>query len=72
MLPASRHDTGRPRPRRLNEMSDYRCPECGYVFSEEAGDAHEGYPPGTAFASLPDDFVCPDCSVQRKEDFVTD
>lgn len=53
-------------------MSDYRCPECGYVFSEEAGDAHEGYPPGTAFASLPDDFVCPDCSVQRKEDFVTD
>jgi rubredoxin len=50
-------------------VSEYRCPECGYVFSEETGDEHEGYPPGTPFTSLPDDFVCPDCSVRRKEDF---
>jgi rubredoxin len=45
-------------------MPEFKCPECGYVFSEEAGDDHEGYPPGTSFQSLPDDYVCPDCSVR--------
>jgi rubredoxin len=50
----------------------YRCPDCGYVYDEAAGDAHEGYAPGTLFARLPDDFVCPDCAVRAKEDFVRD
>ena len=50
-------------------MSRYRCPECGYVFDEDTGDEFEGYPPGTAFDSLPNDFTCPDCSVRGKEDF---
>ncbi len=50
-------------------MSAFKCPECGYVFSEEDGDQYEGYPPGTRFGSLPDDFACPDCSVRFKEDF---
>lgn len=50
-------------------MSRYRCPECGYLFDEEAGDDFEGYPPGTPFEALPDDFACPDCSVRGKDDF---
>ena len=53
-------------------MSEFKCPECGYVYSEEKGDDHEGYAPGTTFESLPEDFVCPDCSVRYKEDFVRD
>jgi rubredoxin len=61
--------TDRLGQRQGGEVSEYRCPECGYIFREESGDAHEGYPPGTPFASLPEDFVCPDCSVRRKEDF---
>jgi rubredoxin len=51
-------------------MSTFKCPECGFEYSEEKGDDHEGYPPGTKFEFLPDDFVCPDCSVRYKEDFV--
>lgn len=51
-------------------MARYCCPGCGYVFDETLGDTHEGYPPGTPFESLPDDFVCPDCAVRHKEDFV--
>ncbi len=47
----------------------FECPGCGYRYDEELGDAHEGYPAGTAFEDLPDDFVCPDCSVRYKEDF---
>jgi rubredoxin len=51
-------------------VASYRCPGCGYVYDESKGDAHEGYAPGTRFAALPDDFVCPDCAVRAKEDFV--
>ena len=50
-------------------MSEFKCPECAYVFSEERGDEHEGYPQGTEFSSLPDDFACPDCAVRFKGDF---
>lgn len=39
------------------------------MFSEERGDDHEGYPPGTPFAALPENFACPDCAVRFKEDF---
>jgi rubredoxin len=47
----------------------YECPECGYLFDEETGDPNEGYPAGTLFASLPEEFSCPDCSVRFKQDF---
>lgn len=50
-------------------MSKYRCPGCSYTYNEDQGDVREGYPPGTSFESLPDDFVCPDCAVRYKEDF---
>ena len=51
-------------------VPEYRCPGCGYLYDEAVGDKHEGYPPGYAFADLPADFVCPDCAVRYKEDFV--
>mgnify|MGYP001824208123 CR=1 FL=1 len=51
-------------------MSKHRCPECGYVYDEERGYEYEGYAPGTKFTDLPADFVCPDCSVRYKEDFI--
>jgi rubredoxin len=50
-------------------MSQYRCPECGYLYDEEIGDNFEGFAPGTPFDDLPSDFACPDCSVRDKEDF---
>jgi len=53
-------------------MTVFRCPECGYIYDEAEGDPHEGYPPGTTFADLPDDFACPDCAVRFKEDFEAD
>ena len=53
-------------------MARHRCPECGYEYDEESGDDHEGYAPGTKFSDLPEDFVCPDCAVIYKEDFVTE
>ena len=50
-------------------MATFQCSGCGYIYDEATGDAHEGYPAGTTFESLPDDFTCPDCGVRYKEDF---
>jgi alkane 1-monooxygenase len=48
----------------------YRCPGCGYVYDEEQGDPREGFPAGTRFSQVPDDWPCPDCGVRDKVDFV--
>jgi rubredoxin len=50
-------------------MAGYRCPGCGYVYDEAKGNAREGFPPGTAWVQVPDDWCCPDCSVREKVDF---
>ncbi|WP_273452348.1 rubredoxin [Nevskia ramosa] len=53
-------------------MSGYRrfiCPGCGYAYNEGKGDPHEGFPPGTRWEQVPEDWVCPDCAVREKLDF---
>ena len=50
-------------------MSQYICPGCNYIYDEDIGNEHEGYPPQTLFEQLPDDFACPQCFVRDKEDF---
>jgi alkane 1-monooxygenase len=46
------------------------CPGCGYSYDERRGDAREGFPAGTPFASVPDSWCCPDCGVREKVDFL--
>jgi rubredoxin len=46
------------------------CPGCGYSYDERRGDPREGFPAGTAFASIPDTWCCPDCGVRDKVDFL--
>lgn len=50
-------------------MSAWRCPSCGYVFDEAVGHPREGFPAGTTWADVPDDWPCPDCGVRDKVDF---
>ncbi|GBE65641.1 rubredoxin [Mycobacterium sp. MFM001] len=50
-------------------MAAYRCPGCGYVYDEAKGAAREGFPPGTGWEQIPDDWCCPDCAVREKYDF---
>ena len=50
-------------------MSAYRCPVCDYVYDEVKGAAREGFPAGTAWTDIPDDWCCPDCGVREKVDF---
>ena len=50
-------------------MSAYKCPVCDYVYDEAKGAAREGFPAGTAWDVIPDDWCCPDCGVREKVDF---
>lgn len=51
-------------------MAKYQCPDCGYVYDEQRGDPHEGFPAGTLWSAIPDGWACPDCAVRDKEDFI--
>ena len=42
-------------------MQKYVCNLCGYIYDPEIGDPDNGVAAGTAFADLPEDWVCPDC-----------
>ena len=50
-------------------MAIYACPECGHTYDEAKGNPREGFPPGTPFSAVPDDWNCPDCGVRDKVDF---
>lgn len=48
---------------------DYRqfiCSLCGMIYDEAKGDPDSGLPPGTRFADIPDDWMCPDCGVNKE------
>ncbi|NYJ03677.1 alkane 1-monooxygenase [Nocardioides thalensis] len=52
------------------EILAARCPGCGYTYEVAAGDEHQGFPAGTAWADIPEDWFCPDCGVRDKADFI--
>jgi rubredoxin len=51
-------------------VTRYGCDCCDYVYDEAIGAPREGFPPGMAWANVPDDWPCPDCGVREKTDFV--
>jgi alkane 1-monooxygenase len=53
-----------------DEVLAAQCPGCGYTYEVEAGDEHEGFAAGTAWADVPDSWCCPDCGVREKVDFI--
>jgi rubredoxin len=50
-----------------NKMEKYVCTVCGYEYDPAAGDPDNGIAPGTAFADLPEDWVCPACGVGKDQ-----
>ena len=43
----------------------YICPPCGYIYDPAIGDPDGGIAPGTAFADIPDTWVCPVCGLDK-------
>ena len=48
-------------------MKKWTCGICGFVYDEAKGLPQHGIPPGTRFADLPDDWVCPECGSAKTE-----
>ena len=48
-------------------MDKYVCTVCGYIYDPAKGDPEHGQAPGTAFEKLPDNWVCPECGVQKSD-----
>ncbi len=52
-------------------MVKHQCPCCDYIYDESLGEEHEGYPAGSRWQDLPDEFSCPECFTTEKVDFIT-
>lgn len=48
-------------------MDKYVCDLCGYVYDPAQGDDDGGIAPGTSFADLPADWVCPMCGADKSQ-----
>ncbi|QJW48758.1 rubredoxin [bacterium BFN5] len=48
-------------------MEKWVCTVCGYEYDEAAGDPDSGIAPGTKFADIPEDWVCPTCGVGKDQ-----
>ncbi|MFS3128211.1 fatty acid desaturase [Nocardioides sp. Bht2] len=53
-----------------DEVLAARCPGCDYTYEVVSGNEAEGFPAGTAWAEIPDNWCCPDCGVREKVDFI--
>ncbi|MDD1649459.1 MAG: rubredoxin [Methylococcaceae bacterium] len=49
----------------MSNYKQYICSACGWVYEEELGDPDSGLAPGTRFDDIPDDWVCPECGVDK-------
>ncbi len=45
----------------------YVCNLCGYVYDPAIGDPDNDVPAGTAFADLPESWVCPECGAGQDD-----
>jgi len=45
----------------------YQCGTCGFIYDEALGLPDEGFPPGTRWEDIPDDWCCPDCSMSKSQ-----
>lgn len=51
----------------VDDYKVWECVICGFVYDEAAGLEEEGFPPGTRWEDIPDDWACPDCGVGKAD-----
>jgi rubredoxin len=49
------------------EFKVWQCRTCGYLYEEEKGDPAEGLAPGTRWAEIPNDWICPFCGTAKAD-----
>lgn len=48
-------------------MKIWQCIVCGYIYDEVEGDPEHGIAPGTRWEDVPDEWVCPECGVTKRD-----
>ncbi len=48
-------------------MKKWQCAICDFIYDEAVGIPAEGIPAGTKWQDVPDDWLCPDCSVGKSD-----
>lgn len=48
-------------------MTTWMCVVCGFVYDEAEGWPEDGIAPGTPWADVPADWMCPDCNVAKAQ-----
>lgn len=51
----------------LTDYKVWECAQCGYIYDEAKGDPEEGFPPGTRWEDIPEDWECPDCGAAKTD-----
>ncbi len=57
------------KPNHSADCTCWRCTVCEWVYDPQLGEPYQGVEPGTPWAQVPDDFLCPECHL-GKEVFV--
>jgi rubredoxin len=51
--------------KRGGRIMKYECEACGYIYDPANGDPDNGVPAGTQWEDVPEDWLCPLCSVDK-------
>ena len=49
------------------DFKTWQCRTCGYIYDEALGDLNEGLAPGTAWADIPETWICPLCGTPKSD-----
>ena len=49
------------------EMEKWVCDPCDYIYDPAEGDPDNGVAPGTAWADVPEDWMCPICGADKSQ-----
>ena len=62
--------TSSPMPPNDSAAAEFRvwmCAICGVVYREQDGWPEEGIAPGTRWADVPDEWICPECGAGKSD-----
>ncbi|MFK8047661.1 MAG: rubredoxin [Halioglobus sp.] len=51
----------------MSDFKKYECVICGFIYDEAEGLPDDGFPAGTLWADIPDDWECPDCGISKTD-----
>lgn len=51
----------------MHDLKKWQCFFCAFIYDEALGLPDEGLPPGTRWADIPEDWVCPDCGAMKSD-----